>query len=67
MEEKRYAEPIDAADYEEPRCPLCMESPEDEERVHSIDMRRVMEKLDDYLAAFPKRDAISRFLDLEVF
>lgn len=24
-------------------------------------------KLDDYLAAFPKRDAISRFLDLEVF
>ncbi|MBO4881278.1 MAG: tetratricopeptide repeat protein [Firmicutes bacterium] len=50
MEKKRYAEPIDAADYEEPRCPLCMESPEDEERVHSIDMRRVMEKLDDYLA-----------------
>lgn len=24
-------------------------------------------KLDDYLAAFPKRDAISRFLDMEVF
>lgn len=24
-------------------------------------------KLDDYIAAFPKRDAISRFLDLEVF
>ena len=24
-------------------------------------------KLDDYLVAFPKRDAISRFLDLEVF
>ena len=24
-------------------------------------------KLDDYLSAFPKRDAISRFLDLEVF
>ena len=24
-------------------------------------------KLDDYLQAFPKRDAISRFLDLEVF
>ena len=24
-------------------------------------------KLDDYLAAFPKRDAISRFIDLEVF
>lgn len=24
-------------------------------------------KLDDYLTAFPKRDAISRFLDLEVF
>ena len=24
-------------------------------------------KLDDYLAAFPKHDAISRFLDLEVF
>lgn len=44
----RYEGPVDPADYEEPRCPLCMESPADEERVHSIDMRRVMEKLDEY-------------------
>jgi tetratricopeptide (TPR) repeat protein len=50
MEEKRYGEPIGADDYEEPRCPLCMEKPGDEERIHTIDMRRVMEKLDEYLA-----------------
>jgi tetratricopeptide (TPR) repeat protein len=44
-----FAEPLSPADYEEPRCPLCMESPEDEERVRAIDMRRVIEKLDEYL------------------
>ena len=50
MELMRFDGPIEAADYEEPRCPLCMESPEDEERIRSIDMRRVIEKLDEYLS-----------------
>ena len=50
MEAKRYDGPVAPADYEEPRCPLCMESPEDEVRVHAIDMRRVIEKLDEYLS-----------------
>ena len=50
MEQKRYDGPIAADDYEEPRCLLSMEKPGDEEHIHTIDMRRVMEKLDEYTA-----------------
>ena len=50
MEILRAAGPLEAADYEEPRCPLCMEAPGDEARSHAIDMRRVIEKLDEYQA-----------------
>jgi len=39
---------INKEDYEEPRCALCMKNPNEKE-VIPIDMRRVTEKLDDYL------------------
>lgn len=50
MDTKRFAGEIGPEDYEEPRCPLCMEKPGDEAAVHSIDMRRVTEKLDEYMS-----------------
>ena len=50
MDGKRFDGPIGPADYEEPRCVLCMDDPQDEERVRPIDMRRVMEKLDEHMA-----------------
>ena len=45
---KSFAGALEPQDYEEPRCLLCMDGANEQERVHSIDMRRVMEKLDEH-------------------
>jgi len=51
MEEKKtYAGALSPEDYEEPRCLLNMQDPGDSAPVHAIDMRRVIEKLDEYQA-----------------
>ena len=46
----RYDGPLSQEDYEEPRCLLNMDRPGEECHRKTIDMRRVMEKLDEYQA-----------------
>ena len=46
--DKKYA-PLEAEDYAEPRCVLCAE-PYGAETVHAVPQRRIIEKMDEYMA-----------------